>query len=103
MCYNKNIGSPRYVAKRRSILFQKVEKASFVDKDKLPVYHMKDIDFCIFSGKRKKRGLYRTGNGIFINADCNGSGNIIRKVFPDAFQGRGDRGVVGTPKVLSIA
>jgi putative transposase len=78
-------------------------KASFVDMDKLPDYRMKDMDFCIFSGKRIKRGLYRTGNGIFINVDCNGYGNIIRKVFPDAFQGRGDRGVVGTPKVLSIA
>ena len=78
-------------------------KASFVDRDKMPVYRMEDIDSCIFNGKREERGLYRTGNGIFINADCNGSGNIIRKVFPDAFHGRGDRGVVGTPKVLSIA
>lgn len=27
-----------------------------------------------------KRGLYRSSNGTKINADCNGSGNIIRKV-----------------------
>ncbi len=31
------------------------------------------------SGKRITRGLYRTANGQLINADCNGSGNIIRK------------------------
>ena len=32
------------------------------------------------SGKRVKRGLYRTANNQYINADCNGSGNILRKV-----------------------
>ena len=39
-----------------------------------------------FSGKRVKRGLYRTSDGRYINADINGAGNIIRKVAPDAFQ-----------------
>ena len=38
-----------------------------------------------FSGKRVKRGLYRAKDGRKINADINGSGNIIRKVAPDAF------------------
>ena len=32
------------------------------------------------SGKRVKRGLYRTANNWYINADCNGAANIIRKV-----------------------
>jgi IS605 OrfB family transposase len=32
------------------------------------------------SGKRVKRGLYRTNNGSLINADCNGAANILRKV-----------------------
>ncbi|OZH52509.1 hypothetical protein AFK68_03705 [Hydrocoleum sp. CS-953] len=32
------------------------------------------------SGKRVKRGLYCSSNGSLINADCNGSANIIRKV-----------------------
>lgn len=31
-------------------------------------------------GKRVKRGLYRTFNGKFINADCNGAANILEKV-----------------------
>lgn len=32
------------------------------------------------SGKRVKRGLYRTADGLKINADLNGAGNITRKV-----------------------
>ena len=76
-------------------------KASFLDRDGLPVYGKETIEL-EFSGRRIKRGLYKSKNGSLINADCNGSGNIIRKVFPEAF-GRGDRGVVDTPVVLSIA
>ena len=38
-----------------------------------------------FSGKRVKRGLYRASDGRVLNADINGSGNIIRKVAPDVF------------------
>jgi putative transposase len=32
------------------------------------------------SGKRIKRGLYRSADGIVINADLNGAANILRKV-----------------------
>ena len=32
-----------------------------------------------FSGKRVKRGLYKTKNGKLINADVNGSYNILVK------------------------
>ena len=32
------------------------------------------------SGKRINRGLYRSKDGIKINADCNAAGNILRKV-----------------------
>jgi len=32
------------------------------------------------SGKRTKRGLYRTAQNQYINADANGAANIIRKV-----------------------
>ena len=32
------------------------------------------------SGKRLKRGLYRTAQGWLINADANGGANIARKV-----------------------
>lgn len=38
-----------------------------------------------YVGKRVKRGLFKSAIGIFLNADCNGSANIVRKVFPNAF------------------
>ena len=49
-----------------------------------------------YVGKRIKRGLFRSAKGILINADCNGSGNIIRKEIPDAFAD-GIEGVVVRP------
>ena len=61
-------------------------KASFVDRDLLPKIGEKPVrvasrrDGWQQSGKRVKRGLYRTANNQYINADCNGSGNILRKV-----------------------
>ena len=64
-------------------------KASLVDGDNLPVFgEMKDTP--TFSGKRVKRGLYRTENGTLINADLNGAGNILRKAIPTAFTGIAD-------------
>ena len=54
-------------------------KASFLDDDLLPTFGEKPEGWQP-SGKRIKRGLYRASNGQLINADCNGSGNIIRKV-----------------------
>ena len=36
--------------------------------------------------KRIKRGLYRDADGREINADLNGSANILRKAFHDAFR-----------------
>ena len=54
-------------------------KASFVDLDVLPKIGEKP-DGWQESGKRVKRGLYRTANNQYINADCNGAANIIRKV-----------------------
>jgi putative transposase len=61
-------------------------KASFLDRDPLPVRQPNDGARHTFSGKRVKRGLYQASNGRYINADINGAGNIIRKVAPDAFQ-----------------
>lgn len=47
-------------------------KCSFLDKESVE-HHAK------YKGKRVKRGLFRTSNGILINADVNGSLNIGRK------------------------
>jgi len=55
-------------------------KASFVDQDFLPAIGEKPEGWKE-SGKRVKRGLYRTGSqNWYINADCNGAANIRRKV-----------------------
>ena len=52
-------------------------KASFLDGDDIPVYG--EVENPRFSGLRIKRGLYRSGSGQLINADVNGSYNILRK------------------------
>jgi putative transposase len=81
-------------------------QASFLDRDAMPVYDPKREEKPKFSGRRIKRGLYRAADGTLINADCNGSGNIIRKVAPDAFEqvegvedGKGHKPVVHPVRV----
>lgn len=62
-------------------------KASFLDTDTIPIYGEKPVGEATLkelgwnaSGKRVKRGLYRSSQGVEINADCNGAANILRKV-----------------------
>jgi len=54
-------------------------KASFLDLDFLPVYDAEKSYTGTFSGKRIKRGLYKSKSGRLINADVNGAANILRK------------------------
>jgi putative transposase len=54
-------------------------KSSFVDLDLLPTFGGKPEGWRP-SGKRIKRGLYRTAQGWLLNADANGAANIGRKV-----------------------
>jgi IS605 OrfB family transposase len=54
-------------------------QASFLDGDFLPTIGEKP-DSWKSSGKRTKRGLFRTALNWYINADCNGAANILRKV-----------------------
>ncbi len=76
-------------------------KASFLDNDPIPTYGKKDKGVT-FSGKRVKRGLYKAANGRMINADVNGSYNIMRKVAPDALRGKGVEDVVVHPIRLHV-
>src|SRR5258708_32247554 len=58
-----------------------------------------------FSGKREKRGLYRAKNGRRINADVNGSYNILRQAFPNSFsleRGQGILGPASSPPRLAV-
>ena len=59
-------------------------KASFFDKDKLPIYG--ESDNLKFSGERIKRGLYRDSKENLWNADLNGAGNIMRKCSDKAYK-----------------
>ena len=54
-------------------------KASFLDLDFLPVYNADNPKEYKFSGKRIKRGLYRSSDGRIVNADVNGAAKILRK------------------------
>jgi putative transposase len=54
-------------------------QASFLDADILPKFGEKTKGWTA-SGKRVSRGVYKTFDGFRVNADCNGAGNILRKV-----------------------
>ena len=46
-------------------------KCSFIDNEKICKHE-------IYKGKRINRGMFKTANGLYINADINGSFNIMR-------------------------
>lgn len=54
-------------------------KSSFLNSDLLPTFGAKPERWQS-SGKRVKRGLFRTAESFLINADCNGAANILKKV-----------------------
>jgi len=56
-------------------------KCSFLDNE--PIEHRE-----VYLGKRRSRGLFRTAKGFVINADVNGSLNIIRKSNPELIDAR---------------
>ena len=97
-----------YLSKRNGIAYVEQEesytsKASFWDKDKIPVYNDDNPKEYQFSGSREHRGLYKTSNGKFLNADVNGALNIMRKssvVDMTILYGRGE---VDTPVRIRIA
>jgi putative transposase len=74
-------------------------KASFLDGDSLPKYGEKPSGWKA-SGKRIKRGLYRSSNGSNVNADLNGAANILRKVASNLSL---DLGVLGRRCLTNVA
>ncbi len=70
-------------------------KASFLDRDELPEY--KQDKSHVFSGRRIKRGLYKSSTKL-IHADVNGSLNIGRKVIGDkVYETFLDRSIAAMP------
>ena len=76
-------------------------QASALDLDHIPVYG-DDVLENSFSGRRygKNNRLYKTSNGITINADMNGSLNILRKAFHDVEIELNNLEYMKNPKVL---
>jgi len=73
-------------------------QSNFLGLDPIPVYGKTDKDD-VFTGKRIKRGLYKTSAGQLINSDVNGSYNILRKAIPNAFSNGIESCVVGPMRV----
>ena len=72
------------LCKQYGIRFVETEESytsvtSFLDGDVLPVFGKKPEGWKE-TGRRVKRGLYRTATNSYINADANGAANILRKV-----------------------
>ena len=80
-------------------------KASFLDNDEIPVYGDEVIP--LFSGTRIQRGLYKTAEGSLINADVNGSYNIMKKYLENNAAWNNQKWldcvkVCSTPRVMSV-
>jgi len=72
-------------------------KASFLDLDPIPTYGNLESE-PVFSGRRVKRGMYKASDKRKINADVNGSYNLMRKASPNVFW---NNGVEDGKKVLA--
>ncbi|MCR5773304.1 MAG: transposase [Butyrivibrio sp.] len=97
-----------YLCELNGIVFVKQEesytsRASFWEKDPIPVYNADNPMEYQFSGERVHRGLYRTASGKTFNADVNGALNIMRKSNVVDLSILYDRGEVDTPVRIRIA
>ena len=97
-----------YLCELNDIEFVKQEesytsKASFWDKDVIPVYNNDNPKEYVFSGNRVHRGLYRTSDGYTFNADVNGALNILRKSSVVDLLVLYSRGEVDTPIRIRVA
>ena len=91
--FNRLIALLSYKAEERGIAVELVEesytsKCSFLDNE-FPQKYTK------YRGKRVKRGLFRSGTGVLINADVNAAFNILLKGDPQALPPRCVGGVGG--------
>ena len=76
-------------------------KADCTVKDFIPVYG-KEKGKPSFSGSRITRDLYRTKDGLIVNADCNGAANILRKAFPDVWDKVKDFRFLVSPEPVTL-
>lgn len=78
-------------------------KSSFLDNDVLPEYKAEQPYAGTFSGRRIHRGLYKTKNGTFLNADVNGSANILRKCKQNVDFDRLCKGLLASPVRIRLS
>ena len=105
--YSKLRDKLEYLSKLYGIEFKLQEEsytsiASFFDRDEIPIYNKDNSQEYIFSGKRIKRGLYKTKKGYLLNADCNGALNILRKSKVVSLEALYHRGELNTPKRIRV-
>ncbi len=74
-------------------------KASALDLDSIPVFGEKPEGWKP-SGRRVKRGLYRSADGVKVNADANGAWNIGRKANVTGMQCKPASGQLTSPRRL---
>ena len=106
--YGKLCEKLEYLCELNGITYIKQEesytsKASFWDKDDIPVYNEDNPKSYVFSGKRVHRGLYKCSNGKTLNADVNGALNILRKSSVVDLKVLYSRGDVDTPVRIRVA
>ena len=106
--YGKLRKKIEYLCRLNNIVYMKQEesytsKASFWDKDIIPVYNADNPKQYVFSGKRIHRGLYQCANGNTLNADVNGALNILNKSSVVDLTVLYSRGEVDTPIRIRIA
>lgn len=78
-------------------------KSSFLDKDVLPEYKAEQPFTGKFSGSRIYRGLYKSKNGTIINADVNGSANIMRKCKQNLNHEKLCNGLLASPQRIRLS
>ena len=106
--YGKLREKLEYLCELNGITYVKQEesytsKASFWDKDDIPVYNEDNPKSYVFSGKRVHRGLYKCSDGRTLNADVNGALNILRKSSVVDLTVLYSRGDVDTPVRIRVA
>lgn len=106
--YGKLRSKLQYLSQRYGICYVEQEesytsKASFFDKDDIPIYNADNPQKYEFSGQRIKRGLYQASNGYKFNADVNGALNILRKSKVVSLEGLYCRGELNTPMRIRVS
>lgn len=96
LCWKYNI---EYIEQEESY----TSKSSFLDKDVIPEYKAEQPYEGTFSGKRIKRGLYQSKNGTILNADVNGSANILRKCKQNVDYDKLCKGLLASPVRIRIS